>query len=317
MATLTIHTYPGNPRVFKALIAAQYNNVKVNVPAGFEFGKDNQTKEFEAKFPAKKVPAMETPFGPLYESGAILRYIARLRPDTGLLGSSFYHAALVDQWLDWSGFELEPARAAWLYPLWKILPFNDKAYQAAKEEVHKSLRLIDNHLASCTYLVGNQITLADIAVVCACEGLVKMVLTEADAKKYGNFARWFATCVNQPQFSAVLGEVKWAASETKAEGAGESKQEKPQGEKKEKPKKEPKEPKEQGKKEEKPKKEPKEQGKKEDKPKKEQGKKEEGKKEEKPKGGDNKEQPKSEKGKNESGKKDNKKGSKKDKEETV
>jgi elongation factor 1-gamma len=234
MTTLTIHTYPGNYRVHKALIAAQYNNIKINVPAGFEIDKDNQTKEFESKFPVKKVPAMDTPFGPLAESGAILRYIARLRPDTGLLGSSFYLQALVDQWIDYCGFEIEPSRATWLYPIWKIHEFNQKAYEASKEEIHKSLRLIDSHLATRTYLVGNQITLADIVVVTAFADLVKLVLTEADAKKYINFTRWFNTCVNQPQFAAVLGAVEFAKSETRANAGGEKKEEKAGGEKKDK-----------------------------------------------------------------------------------
>jgi elongation factor 1-gamma len=53
---------------------------------------------------------METPFGPLYESGAILKYIARLRADTNLFGINFYENALVEQWLDWCAFEVEPAR---------------------------------------------------------------------------------------------------------------------------------------------------------------------------------------------------------------
>jgi elongation factor 1-gamma len=212
---------------------------------------------------------MDTPFGPVYESGAIMRYVARLRPDTGLLGSSFYQQSQVDQWIDYSGFELEPSRAAWLYPLWKITQFNPKIYEAAKEEVHKSLRLIESHLSSRTYLVGNQITLADIVIVTAFADLVKLVLTEADAKKYGNFSRWFTTCVNQPQFAAVLGQVEWAHAETPGEGAAVV--EKKEGENKggDKPK------------SEKPKggdKPKKEAGDSKDKPKKEAGKREEGKK---------------------------------------
>jgi len=219
MTTLTIYSYPGNYRVNKALICAQYNNVKVDVPAGFELGKDNETKDFEAKFPNKKVPAMDTPFGPLYESGAIARYIARLRPDTGLLGIGFMGQALVDQWVDWCGFELEPARGAWLYPLWNIMPFKQHIYQAAKEEVHRCLRHLDSHLKSTTYLTGNTPTLADITVVAALADLVRMVLTEADTKKYENFARWFNTCTHQPQFSAVLGSVEFAQAEAHP-GAG-------------------------------------------------------------------------------------------------
>jgi hypothetical protein len=62
-----------NPRAAKALIAAQYNGVQIDVPA-FEFGKTNETPEFLAQFPMGKVPCMATPNGPIYESNAMARY---------------------------------------------------------------------------------------------------------------------------------------------------------------------------------------------------------------------------------------------------
>lgn len=49
---------------------------------------------------------METPFGPIWESNAIAKYVARMRNDTGLLGSSFHEHALVDQWLDFVNNEV-------------------------------------------------------------------------------------------------------------------------------------------------------------------------------------------------------------------
>ncbi len=64
-----------NPRAAKALIAAQYNGVQIDVPA-FEFGKTNETPEFLAQFPMGKVPCMATPQGPIYESNAMARYSA-------------------------------------------------------------------------------------------------------------------------------------------------------------------------------------------------------------------------------------------------
>ena len=40
----------------------------------FKFAVDNKTPEFLKKFPLGKVPAMDTPFGPLVESMAMLKY---------------------------------------------------------------------------------------------------------------------------------------------------------------------------------------------------------------------------------------------------
>lgn len=52
----TIHSVPGDYRVAKTLIAAQYNNVKIDTPK-FELGKDNKSAAFEAKNALKKVSA--------------------------------------------------------------------------------------------------------------------------------------------------------------------------------------------------------------------------------------------------------------------
>ena len=57
-ATLgTIHSYPENPRVFKALIAAKYNNVSIAQNGNFTMGTTNKSEEFLEKFPMGKVPA--------------------------------------------------------------------------------------------------------------------------------------------------------------------------------------------------------------------------------------------------------------------
>lgn len=42
---LKLYTYPNNTRAYKALIAAQYVHVDVELPE-FEFGKTNKTAEF-------------------------------------------------------------------------------------------------------------------------------------------------------------------------------------------------------------------------------------------------------------------------------
>jgi elongation factor 1-gamma len=59
--------------VWKAQIAGKFTGLEIEAPA-FQIGVDNKTPEFAAKFPLQKVPALETPEGPLFESNAIARY---------------------------------------------------------------------------------------------------------------------------------------------------------------------------------------------------------------------------------------------------
>lgn len=78
----SITTYPNNPRVAKAVIAGKYNGLEV-VENKFEMGVTNKSKEFLAKFPLGKVPAMETADGfTLFESGAMAYYGKEWTPCT-------------------------------------------------------------------------------------------------------------------------------------------------------------------------------------------------------------------------------------------
>jgi len=246
-----IYSYPNNPRVYKALIAARYNAVEVEVPP-FNFGVDNATPDFKKKNPLGKVPVLETPDGKyLWESNAIARYIARLDNRANLYGSSTYEAGLIDQWIDFSVSQIELPAAAWLYPIFRIVENNPVATSNAKGEIRSVLQVLNEHLLSRTFLVGERITLADIVVSTALLQLFTTVLDTGFRHAFSSVVRWFTTLINQPHFHVVLGTVTLAtkmAQAPKAEGAAAPSEEAPA--KKEKAPKE-KKPKEEKKKEEK------------------------------------------------------------------
>jgi elongation factor 1-gamma len=99
------------------------------------------------------------------------------------------------------------------------VPFNAEATERAKADIKKALELLNKHLTYRTYLVGERISLADIVVSMALYRLYTMVMDITFRKNYGNVNRWFLTCVNQPQFRTVLGEVKLAEKMAVAKGA--------------------------------------------------------------------------------------------------
>lgn len=77
MAIGKIYSYPNNPRVHKAAIAAKYNGVEIEFPA-FEMA-DSKTPAFLEKFPMGKIPTFESANGEtLFESNAIAYYGAFL-----------------------------------------------------------------------------------------------------------------------------------------------------------------------------------------------------------------------------------------------
>jgi elongation factor 1-gamma len=219
MSGFTLFTDPGNFRAFKVLIAAEYNSVDIAVPT-FAVGTNNLTPAFLAKSPLARVPVLDTPQGSIFESGAIARYVARLRADTGLLGASFFDSAQVDAWLGFCSTDIELPATLWYYPFLGVAPFNAALCAKAKADLAKALAVLEAHLLDKTYMVGHAVTLADITLVSALVYPFKFV---ADAKYRAAFpsvVRWFTTCVNQPQFEAVIGKVVFCEKELAAPAEG-------------------------------------------------------------------------------------------------
>jgi len=244
MAAGTLYTYPDNFRAAKALIAAQYSKADVKVAPDFVFGETNKTKEFEQKFPGGKIPAFEAKDGKvLQDSNAIAYYVA----NDQLKGKNEYDRAQILQWIGFAEAELLPAGCAWVFPILGIIknnPGSQEAFQRAKNDMKTALAILNSHLLTRTYLVGERITLADIVVAANLLNPYKYVLDPDYRKSFANVNRWFVTLINQPQFKAVLGEVVLCSKPAEpgsVNASGDSKNKKKEDkkqEKKEKPKKE-------------------------------------------------------------------------------
>ncbi|XP_061690285.1 elongation factor 1-gamma isoform X1 [Syngnathoides biaculeatus] len=208
MAAGTLYTYPENWRAFKAQIAAQYSGAALKVASSapaFTFGQTNHTPAFLSNFPQGKVPAYQGDDGfCLSESNAIAHYLG----NDVLRGGTPKASAQVLQWVSFADSEIVPPASTWVFPTLGIMQFNKQATEQAKEDVKKLLAVLNQHLNTRTFLVGERITLADITVACSMLWLYKQVLEPSFRQPYPNVTRWFVTCVNQPQFKTVLGEVK-------------------------------------------------------------------------------------------------------------
>lgn len=117
--------------------------------------------------------------GSLHGLDAILRFLARCRPDADLAGSSVRDAALVNQWLECSACELEPSLA---------LP-------SALASVGQVAAALDAHLLRATYLVGSAITLADISLASVLHELAEGKRLELS--RFPALQRWLTMCLHR------------------------------------------------------------------------------------------------------------------------
>lgn len=142
-----------------ALLDIPHEWVAVDILAG-ETGKD----EFLSKYPNGKIPAVELDDGRcLWESNAILNYLAA---GSTLLPTDPFELAKVQQWQFFEQYSHEPYIAvARFIAKYLGLPEDRRAdYESKQAGGHKALSVMESQLQQTPYLVGDQLTTADISL---------------------------------------------------------------------------------------------------------------------------------------------------------
>ena len=156
-----------------------------NVPWGLPY-RDPKVAEFLALNPNGQVPVIIDGDFVLWESNAVVRYLAETRR-SGLWPVTPRERALVDQWLTWQAAELGPR---WGYAVNALLRRQSGLTDAARiaESVARwseAMQVLEGHLAgSDGWLANGWISLADIAIALAAH-------------------RWFSTPFDRPGLPAV------------------------------------------------------------------------------------------------------------------
>jgi glutathione S-transferase len=124
---------------------------------------ESRTAAYLAKFPFGQVPAVEFEDGrTLAQSNAIIRYLAA---GSTLLPADVFLAAKVDEWLFWEQYSHEPYVAVCRHHMiYKGQPRETReAWRVERGEA--ALDLLDRQLAGRPWLVGDGMTIADIALL--------------------------------------------------------------------------------------------------------------------------------------------------------
>lgn len=132
--------------------------------------------------------------------------VAAEADNKSLLGFNAYEVALISQYVHMCNFEVVPINGAIMYPILGFRQYDDALYRKAKVDLSKILAILDADLLKKTFLVGDRVTFADIKMSMALYSLMTNIVDAESRKSYPNLTRWFETCVNQPQFIAVLGK---------------------------------------------------------------------------------------------------------------
>ncbi|MSO93519.1 MAG: glutathione S-transferase family protein [Rhodospirillales bacterium] len=134
-----------------------------HIDAGGSFG-GLDAPEFRAMNPHGRIPVVDDGGTVVWESHAILRYLAA-RYGTGTFWpESAAERSLADRWMDWSLATLQPAfmDLFWGFYRTPVEKRDGPAIRRNTERCAELYRLLDGALAHRPYLAGDRFTLADI-----------------------------------------------------------------------------------------------------------------------------------------------------------
>jgi len=135
------------------------------IDAGFTYGQTD-TPEYLAMNPNGRVPTLcDDQHPPIWESGAILRYLANAYADDQFWPDDLPQRTQIDMWAEWSKVNVAIEFTGPIF--WNAVRVpearRDKlALQAAIEFFESKLQIAEEQLKKSEFLAGNSFTLADI-----------------------------------------------------------------------------------------------------------------------------------------------------------
>ena len=166
-------------------LGLEYEFKSVNLVSG-----ENKTEQHLKLHPAGKVPVIDDGGFVLFESNAIIRYLAT-KCDSPLYPAAPKQRALVDQWADFSSHHVFTALSRVLVNR-VFAPFlgqevDERALADGLSFLDQFLPVVDAPLEERRYLAGGELTLADFSLLAA---LDPAEVAEVDLSGYLNITRW-------------------------------------------------------------------------------------------------------------------------------
>ncbi|HYD89383.1 MAG TPA: glutathione S-transferase family protein [Vitreimonas sp.] len=203
---MKLHVFPHSPRAFKVLAVAHHLGLD------YEFCFCDLTKgatrapEFAALNPNQKMPVLEEGAFKLWESNAIIQYLAEKNPEAGLIPADAKARADMAQWMFWESTTWDRACAILAFErgVKRVLGLGEP--DAAEVErglsaFHAAASILDAHLKGRRFVSGDRLTLADFAVAA---DLILEPFVQLPLEPYAEIRRWGAAMAQLPGWQAAL-----------------------------------------------------------------------------------------------------------------
>ena len=173
------------------------------IDAGGTFGGLN-TPEFLARNPNALVPTIEDDGVTVWESQAIVRYIAAKYGAGTLWPEDPGARAIADEWMEWNSSNLQPALMGVFMNVWRTPEFrrNPQLIRNLVTRCGQVMLFLDKQLENRPYLAGDKFTMGDIP--CGAM-LYRYFELDIERPNLPNVSAWYARLQERSAFrNAVM-----------------------------------------------------------------------------------------------------------------
>lgn len=177
---------PANKVRFVAnAIGLKYEYIRINLRAG-----EQQKPEFLKLNPAGKVPTIDDDGFLLFESNAIIRYLAE-KNKSPMYPKDLKEKATVDQWIEFGSHHVGLAMSKVVYnrlfaPM-RQAPVDEQSLKDGLAFLDRFLPVVDQQLGKNKFLAGSQWSLSDINLLALFD---PAEVAKIDLSPYKNITKW-------------------------------------------------------------------------------------------------------------------------------
>jgi len=189
--------------VKKALWAMEELGLKYQrIDAGMQFGV-TKTPEYLKMNPNSLVPTIDDDGFVLWESHAIVRYLAAKRGAGSLWPTDLEARADADRWMDWTHSFAREFQRPVFWPLVRTLP-EQRDMNAIREACRKCSELLaipDRYLSEKPSLAGSSLTMGDIPLGCHVQLWMRLPI---ERPAHASLNRWFERLCSRPAYKKIV-----------------------------------------------------------------------------------------------------------------
>ncbi|MBS9432890.1 glutathione S-transferase family protein [Photorhabdus hainanensis] len=200
---LTIWGRKNSSNVKKVLWCLKELNVPYNqIDIGGKFGKLDDPQYLKMN-PNGQIPCLQEDNFALWESNAIVRYLAAKFGKDVLYPQDLQERANADKWMDWVGSHLFPHIRQLVIGFIRTpeAERDQKQIEQTLIEIEKLMKVLDNTLAAQKYLSGDKFGMADIALGPMIYPWLNIPIKRPSLP---NIERWYQLMAERPAFKEIV-----------------------------------------------------------------------------------------------------------------